>query len=180
MLTSISTAFLPLKSDSTLYAPVPKTGQTTSYATGDDGDLELGVAWPSPRFIMGTTGVVTDTLTGLIWLEHANCFDQRTWEQALTDTNTLNSGECGLNDGSVEGDWRLPNVRELQSLIDYGQIGPALPDGHPFTVPADGHWTSTARADSTSDAWALDLYAGNVVGNPKTRTYYVWPVRGGQ
>jgi hypothetical protein len=180
MLTSISTAFLPLRSDSTLSAPVPKTGQTTSYATGDDGDLELGVAWPSPRFITGTTGVVTDTLTGLIWLEPANCFDQRTWEQALTDTNTLNSGECGLNDGSVEGDWRLPNLRELQSLIDYGHIQPALPDGHPFTVPADGHWTSTTCADPTSDAWALDLYAGNLARNSKTRTYYVWPVRGGQ
>ena len=58
----------------TLYnAGVPKTGQTTSFATGDDGDLEKGVAWPNPRFITGTTGVVTDTLTGLIWLKNANC-----------------------------------------------------------------------------------------------------------
>ena len=27
-----------------------KTGQTTSYAAGDDGDLQKGVAWPSRDF----------------------------------------------------------------------------------------------------------------------------------
>ena len=55
-------------------APVHKTGQTTSYATGDDGDLEKGVAWPNPRFTDNSDGTVTDNLTGLIWLKNANCF----------------------------------------------------------------------------------------------------------
>ena len=55
-------------------SPVPKTGQTTSYATGDDGELEKGVAWPNPRFTDNNNGTVTDNLTGLIWLKHANCF----------------------------------------------------------------------------------------------------------
>ena len=60
-------------------APVPKTGQTTSYTTGDDGDLEMGVPWPSPRFTDKGDGTVTDNLTGLIWLKDANCFGGRTW-----------------------------------------------------------------------------------------------------
>ena len=55
-------------------APVPKTGQTVSYATGDDGDLQKGVAWPDPRFTDNSDGTVTDNLTGLIWLKNANCF----------------------------------------------------------------------------------------------------------
>ena len=42
------------------FAPVPKTGQTTSYATGDDGQLEKGVAWPYPRFTDNGDGTVTD------------------------------------------------------------------------------------------------------------------------
>ena len=54
-------------------AGVPKTGQTTFYATGDDGDLEKGVPWPSPRFTDNGNGTVTDNLTGLTWLEDANC-----------------------------------------------------------------------------------------------------------
>ncbi len=57
-----------------LRAPVPKTGQTTSYATGDDGILQKGVVWPIPRFKDNNNGTVTDNLTGLIWLKNANCF----------------------------------------------------------------------------------------------------------
>ena len=79
---------------------------------------EKGVAWPNPRFTDNGNGTVTDNLTGLIWLKNANCFGAKDWAMALSDANTLNNGECGLTDGSVEGDWRLPNVREMQSLID--------------------------------------------------------------
>ncbi len=43
---------------------VVKTGQTTSYRTGDDGDLEKGVAWPDTRFTDNGNGTVTDNLTG--------------------------------------------------------------------------------------------------------------------
>ena len=115
------------------YAPVPKTGQTTSYGTRDDGALQKGVAWPTPRFTDNGNGTVTDNLTGLIWTKNANAFGQRTWAEALSDANGLASGSAGLTDGSKAGDWRLPNVRELQSLVDYGRSNPALPAGHPFT-----------------------------------------------
>ncbi len=54
--------------------PVPKTGMTTSYRTGDDGDLERGVALVTPRFTDNGDGTVTDNQTGLIWLKNANCF----------------------------------------------------------------------------------------------------------
>ena len=55
------------------YAPVARTGQTESNRTHDDGDLERGVASPSPRFSDNGNGTVTDNLTGLIWLKNANC-----------------------------------------------------------------------------------------------------------
>ena len=113
-------------------APVEKTGQTTCYdrfgmaigcpGTGQDGDLQKGVAWPNPRFTDNSDGTVTDNLTGLIWLKNASCFGFRAWETALSDANTLNSGECGLSDGTVEGEWRLPNMKELNSLIDCSVI----------------------------------------------------------
>jgi hypothetical protein len=162
-----------------LPARVPKTGQTTSYAAGDDGDLEKGVAWPNPRFTDNGNGTVTDNLTGLIWLKNANCFEVKVWATALSDANTLNNGECGLTDGSVEGDWRLPNRREMQSLIDCEQALPALPSSHPFTgVQSDAYWSSTTWAPSL--AWYVDLRWGVVSGQDKNAAFYVWPVRGGQ
>jgi hypothetical protein len=101
-------------------AGVPKTGQTVTYATGDDGDLQKGTSWPNPRFTDNGDGTVTDNLTGLIWLKNANCFGDRTWADALTDSGGLADGSCALTDGSSAGDWHLPNVRELHSLISYG------------------------------------------------------------
>jgi len=161
---------------------VPRTGQITSYAAGDDGALQKGVVWPTPRFTENLDGTVTDNLTGLIWLMNANCFGYKYWTAALTDANTLNSGECGLSDGSVQGDWRLPNVREMESLIDYGHYGPALPSAHPFTGVDSYYyyWTSTTDALSSVTAWVMYLYDGRMFSVAKTNTRYVWPVRGGQ
>jgi len=162
-------------------AGVPKTGQTTKDADGDDGDLEKGVAWPVPRFTDNGDGTVTDNLTGLIWLKDADCFGLKTWATALSDANTLNSGECDLSDGSVQGDWRLPNVREMQSLIDYGSSYDALPSGHPFyNVQSCSYWTSTTYALDTSGAWGVGLNLGEVYSLGKTDTNPLWPVRGGQ
>ena len=119
--TSISTTTIPFYT-----APVEKTGQIASYAAGDDGDLEKGVAWPNPRFIVNSDGTVKDMLTGLIWLRYANCFGTRFWLQALSNCNGLADGQCGLTDDSREGDWRLPNKRELLSLVHDGYSNPEI------------------------------------------------------
>jgi len=162
-------------------AGAPRTGQIISYTVGDDGDLKRGVAWPNPRFTDNGNGTVTDNLTGLIWLKNANCFGPKTWATALNDANWLDSGECDLSDGSAEDDWRLPNVRELHSLIDYGHSYPALPSGHPFSgVQSDGYWSGTTPAGSTSNVWYVYLGDGSVYNFDKTDTHYVWPVRDGQ
>ena len=160
---------------------VPMTGQTNSYAAGDDGALRKGVAWPSPRFTDNSNGTVTDNLTGLIWLKNANFkAGPSTWADALTDCATLNSAEGGLTDGSIEGDWRLPNVRELQSLIDYEQRDPALPLEHPFTgVQKDYYWSSSTIKVDMGFAWNVGLGGGLVEVDGKSLTHYVWPVRGG-
>ncbi len=163
-------------------AAVPKTGQTTSYAARDDGALQKGVAWPSPRFTDNSNGTVTDNLTGLIWLKNANFkAGSRTWAQALSDCATLNSGEGGLTDGAVEGDWRLPNLRELQSLIDHGRSNPAIPSGHPFTgVQSASYWSSSTSEDNTTRARNVGLDDSLMSSGNKNDKHFVWPVRSGQ
>ncbi|MEO5376692.1 MAG: DUF1566 domain-containing protein [Magnetococcus sp. DMHC-6] len=160
---------------------IPKTGQTTVYATGDDGDLQKGVAWPDPRFTDNGDGTVKDNLTGLIWLKNANCFGSKSWTNALSSTNGLASGSCGLTDGSVAGNWRLPSKKELMSIIDVQRTSPALPLGYPFSsVQTNHYWSSTTYAYSTSNAWFVYLRYGVVSYDDKTTSNYVWPVRGGQ
>jgi hypothetical protein len=156
---------------------LPKTGQVTSYRTGDDGDLEQGVAWPSPRFTdHGNT--VTDNLTGLMWTKDANLpGTHKTWQQALDYVKGMNFGTY-VNFGHT--DWRLPNRKELRSLIDYSCYSSALPLGHPFTnVQAWSYWSSTSTSFADS-AFTVDM-AGGVSLMWKTFSEEdVWPVRGGQ
>jgi hypothetical protein len=160
-------------------APVEKSGQTSSYATGDDGDWKDGIAWPDPRFTDNEDGTVTDNLTGLIWLQDANRFGQRTWADALADCNSLADDGSALTDGSVAGDWRLANVKDLQSLLDYSNYNPALPTGHPFSnVQSSYYWSSTTTAPHTGLAWLMHVAHGQVDCHNKSFIRHVWPVRG--
>lgn len=172
------------------FVQLPKTGQITSYATGDDGALQKGVAWPNPRFTDNGNGTVTDNLTGLIWLKNANCSDtvgsvskthgNLVWAEAITWSNALANGACGLSDSSTAGQWRLPNVAELESLVDSGQFSPALPVGHPFTgVQSYYYWSSSSYTFSPSNAWIVNVTGGYVIYSDKTYNLYVWPVRAG-
>jgi Protein of unknown function (DUF1566) len=164
-------------------APVPQTGQTLSYAEGDDGDIQAGVAWPVPRFTDNGNGTVTDNLTGLIWLKQASCstISPADWLTALAHDNGLAHGQCGLTDGSHAGDWRIPNIKELQSLVDLGHFSPALPGGHPFLgVQSENRWWSTTYAGNPDNAaWNVYLLSGYTAGLVKSGAYLVWPVRGG-
>jgi hypothetical protein len=175
---------------------VNKTGQTTSYATGDDGQYQYGIdppflvtpgitgAYNTPPLVSGARftdngdGTVIDNLTALIWLKNASCFGQHTWNDALISANTLkgNNSQCSLNDGSTAGQWRLPNINELHSL------GPTWIPASPFTdVQVDGYWSSSTFNYDSRFAWYLYMNNGNVISEYKLSYYhYVWPVRGGQ
>jgi hypothetical protein len=149
---------------------VPKTGQTTSFATGDDGELQRGVPWPDPRFTDHKDGTVTDELTNLMWTKDANIYGSRNWNEALAD--------CAICTEGGYKDWSLPNVRELHSLVDYGRDGPALPASHPFKDVQSHYWSSTTGAGNAFIAWYAHLGNGWFGRDSKTFTLYVWCVRG--
>jgi hypothetical protein len=158
---------------------LPQTGQTTSYAAGDDGDLRAGVAWPDPRFTV-SGDCVTDNLTGLMWTKNGNMpGGWLTWQGALDYVaNIVNSGAgtCGYSD------WRLPNVNELESLVNAEQANNAVwLDGQGFTnVQAYWYWSSSTIASYTPTAWGVHMLVGGVHYNDKSYHRYVWPVRAGQ
>ncbi|MEI6209707.1 MAG: DUF1566 domain-containing protein [Desulfuromonadales bacterium] len=175
---------------------LPKTGQKTSYVPGDDGALQKGAPWsPATRFTDNGDGTVTDNLTGLIWLKNANCTDTvagianaygyLAWAEAITWSNGLKNGICGLSDGSKAGDWRLPNRKELLSLVDRSAISPSLPAGYSSYFNGvqtnNYYWSSSTYAGNSTDAWNVYLKNGFVFSTNKTiNIVNVWPVRAGQ
>lgn len=177
------------------YAPVEDTGQKECWDQDgnpitccralhfDDGCFQAGVDWPSPRFTNNLNGTVTDNLTGLIWLQDAECFGTKTWEGAIQAVTDLALGSIGCSNYPAQFNpgWRLANVKELTSLIDHGEQSPALPVGHPFIdVQSSWYWSSSSYVPDPTGAWFALLSDGFVYANDKGSTYYVWPVRGGQ
>jgi hypothetical protein len=166
---------------------IAATGQTQSYAAGDDGALRKGVAWPELRYTDNHNGTVTDQLTGLIWLKNAGCLTPAVWSAALDSANALASGACGLTDGSTAGQWRMPNLVELESLIDPSASSPALSVGNPFVNVSNGlYWSSTSYFggdEGTFNAWAVRLPDGSYVNDGvlnlrASSINGVWAVRG--
>jgi hypothetical protein len=142
--------------------------------TGQDGEIQLGQAWPRPRFKV-RDGVVADRLTGLVWLKDANHGGfPVAWDEALQEVRRLNQ----LNWQGIR-DWRLPNRRELRSLLSHQHSKPALPSDHKFSKVFQGwYWTSTSAALNPAYAWYVHTEGGRMFYGHKSQYCLVWPVSG--
>jgi hypothetical protein len=114
-----------------------------------------------------------------MWAKDANFAEvTKTWYDAIDYANNLSLGSAGC--AAYYQDWRLPNVKELQSLIDFSNYSPALPTGHPFSHVQNGYyWSSTTYAYDTDYAWGVGVDDGSVYHSNKAFSGYVWPVRSG-
>ncbi len=161
---------------------LPDTGQTTSYTATFGEDHDYNPAGAQPSYTDNVDGTISDNLTRLMWVKDGNSAGCNsgvtlTWEAALSFCENLTY--------ATYSDWRLPNSRELMSIVDYGEYNPSVGKtaGTPtyFTnTKTSYYWSSTTYAYSTSYAWYVRFYVGRVGGNTKTNAYYVRPVRAGQ
>lgn len=146
---------------------LPKTGQTTSYGTGSDGNIQAGI---DPAYTDNSDGTLTDNATGLVWQKQNN-------NTAYILSAAL--AYCNANTAALPGSgWRLPNIKELYSIIDYSRYNPMI---NPlFTnTKSDSYWSSTTMADNTAYAWPVFFATGYVgYGYDKGSGHYVRCVRG--
>ena len=161
---------------------LPATGQKKCYdaagnevrcpGTGQDGELQMGLAWPASRFEVRQAAVL-DKLTGLYWLQDADVRSETmNWLEALHYVNKLElpGPEKGMR-------WRLPTINELESLVDCSRHTPALPVEHPFENVKDTYWSSTSSFFEPDWAWALYMHKGATgVGFKREKGFHLWPV----
>jgi hypothetical protein len=161
---------------------LPQTGQDRCYDSsgqeiacsgeGQDGELRLGTVWPEPRFAEQGE-LVRDQLTGLIWLKNTDQAGRLLdWRGALELVARLN-----LERHAGVDHWHLPNINQLESLVDCRRAQPALSSGHPFVNIREGYWSSTTSFFETDWAWVLYLHKGALgVGHKSGVTFHAWPV----
>jgi hypothetical protein len=162
---------------------VEATGQNMVYNPGEnnrescqpgstcrqqDGYLQFGNVWPSPRYVDIGDGTVKDRMTSLIWMKQPLSV-AKTWPDAVNYCNSLGNS------------WRLPKLDELESMLDASTMNPAIPLAASSifqSVKSSPYWTTTEMAGYTSNAWCIDFYDGAFSSQTKASLFYVWPVKG--
>jgi hypothetical protein len=163
-----------------------RSGQVTSFRTGDDGDLEMGIGASfsilSDLNIFGTNQRFTDELGGQTYtnkfvLDHLTGL---MWYIGLTTATQWNGAIDGAL-ASTQGaftDWILPNINQLVSICNFSTVTNALLNYSPFniaiTTSTDRIWTSTTFANTTANAYTLQsnsTFAGT--GKSTSQSYII-------
>jgi hypothetical protein len=166
---------------------LPATGQTKCYSNeaevpcdsldypGQDGAYQAGCPTEG-RFVDHGDGTVTDTCTGLMWQKDTVDVngngtigeeDRLDWRAALNYCDSLSL--------AGDDDWRLPNVRELHSIVDYDRYDPAIDPV--FGALSSAYWSSTSLLDDPHYARTVVFAGGYVYDELKGNGGYIRAVR---
>lgn len=116
-----------------------------------------------------SNAIVYDERTGLEWADQS--LVSKTWTEALAYCDSLTYGGYS--------DWRLPNIKELNSIAYRASSSPALSTA--FQYPANSFfWSSTTYQITKTSAWGVDFSTGKGMTGTKTGANYIKCVRGGE
>lgn len=122
------------------------------------------------HFTDNGNGTISDNYTGLTW-QKIQSSNTMTWEEALAYSNNITL--------AGKSDWRLPNVRELQSLNDPRLILPSFNKNYFTNVLSGNYWSSTTLYLTSTKAWDINIDYGIVSYDDKTLKQNILLVRGG-
>jgi len=182
----------------------PATGQTTCWnssgtitsctGTGQDGEIRAGATL---AYVDNGDGTITDTNTGLMWEKLSYDGTIHSWGNTYTWDNAFGVKIATLNGGggfAGHGDWRVPNIKELQSIVNYEipSTGPTVAaafntgctQGCTVTscscTQSLSYWSSSSYVFSPDAVWLVGFNDGNDRTDFKSYgPYYVRAVRGG-
>jgi hypothetical protein len=121
------------------------------------------------HFTDNGNGTITDNLTQLVWQNIPNP-NVVTWEQALTYAEGLTIG--------TTSDWRLPNIKELQSINNELATNPSVFLPYFSNVGIHNYWSSTSLPNQTTKSWYWNTQFGITTYDVKTNSNYVLCVSG--
>ena len=180
---AVDTAFFSSLSDeywsSTPFAAASSGAWALVFTDGDD-QLPVKSSSEYVRCVRGDSSfvhnfqdngdqTVTDQGTGLMWENDSSVNTQTmTWEEALAYCENLTLGGYS--------DWRLPNIQELRSIVDYTRHDPAIDPL--FLSQSDWYWSSTSQPPFPSWAWVTYFARGSCYQDLKSGSHYARCVRG--
>jgi len=184
----------------------PASGQTTAYGPGSDGNVRAGATL---SYTDNGDGTITDNNTGLMWEkkdqsggihDYGNVYSWGMTSSPYTMNGTmvttflatLNTTPCFAG----YCDWRIPNYKELTSILDLERYDPAVAPvfntgcasgctvdgvGGPMCscTRSNNYWSSTTNRFNEGSAWGVNFDGGNVNSFNKSFSFYVRAVRGG-
>ena len=149
--------------------------------TNQDGDLQRG---SDAVYADNGDGTISDKVNSIMWQKCADGENALSCAGAastfLMDDGNGTSPAINICEDLVLGghsDWHLPNIRELQSVVDYGFSSPAVDSVYFPNTQAGNYWSSTAVESSTTNAWLVNFADGQVLGGNMANAGYVRCVR---
>src|SRR5262245_12016627 len=177
----------------------PATGQTFSFHAGDDGATQAGATL---TYTDNGDGTITDNNTKLMWEKKSDDGSIHDKDNVYSWFNAFDVHVATLNATNFAGfnDWRVPNVKELLSIVNYALAGGATPKVSPefdnsctagatvlsgSCTAASRYWSSTTNASDPGDHYFVHFgfdfgspHVGSVPGLI-TGGVHVRAVRGG-
>ena len=126
-------------------------------------DSDIDNDWPDARYEVHGDGTVTDTVTSLMWMQ---CSLGQSWSESGCDgTATIYTWKNALEDAESStfaeyDDWRLPNNKELGSLVAYDRDNPAINTNAFPDTPSEWYWSSSPLSVGDDLSWSFFFSSG--------------------
>lgn len=156
--------------------------QARAACTAANPNANVVESTPSSAFTDNGNGTVTHALTGLMWKQCAQGQSGATCATGAAATLTWSAALAAAKNENFAShrDWRLPNRKELESIVESCGSSPAMNQILFPATPPVRFWSASSYVPDPTGAWVVDFIDGAGYSDPKSSSYNVRLVRGGQ